>query len=283
MFKIVKYYKYFVITSLLISSLFFSNNPALAQVVSTPYDHLGLSSAVVNAKTGALISGQNYNTILPLASLTKLMTAVVLVKRNINLNKKIIMTEGEINYVNPYIAAGDITSQINLQVGDKVLANNLWQAMLIASSNEAAITLVDNSGLSRSQFVAAMNKQAKAWGLKKTHFTEPTGIDPNNLSTAKEMAVIAQKAYAYLTIRSVSAKPSYSFRELLSGRKISVISRNNSLLAMKPLGMKVGYLTESKINVAVRLRRGAKDRVIVIMHAINNARRNQEISRLMRK
>lgn len=283
MFSMVKSIKYFIITFLLVNFSFFSSPAALAQATSTPYDKLGLASAVLNAKTGAFISGQNYNLVLPLASLTKLMTAVILEKQKINFSKKVIITEGEIDYVTPYIDAGDITSQINLKVGDKVTVNDLWHAMLIASSNEAAIALVDNSGLSRTAFIAAMNRQAKSWGLKSTHFTEVSGIDPNNLSTAKEMAIIAQKAYAYLSIRSVSAKASYRFRDLISGRRISVISRNNSLLAMKPLGMKVGYLTESKINVATRLKKGTKDRIVVVLHSPNNVRRNQEINRLMLK
>lgn len=97
------------------------------------------------------------------------------------------------------------------------------------------------------------------------------------------MAIIARRAYAYSSVRTVSAKASYKFKELISGRTINVISRNTSLLAMKPLGMKVGYLTEAKINVAVRLKKGTKDRIVVVLHSPNNARRNSEINRLMLK
>jgi D-alanyl-D-alanine endopeptidase (penicillin-binding protein 7) len=253
-----------------------------AAATTTPYDELGMASVAINSRTGKLVAEKNQNLVLPLASLTKLMTAQVLLSIGLNLNKTVTITESEVNYTTPYISAGDITSKIDLRVGDKVKVKDLWHAMLIASSNEAAIALVDHSGLSRAQFVKRMNSRAKALGLKYTKFTEPTGIDPKNLSTAKEMAVIARRAFAYVSVRQTSVLPSYKFKDLISGRTIGVDSRNNSLLAMKPLGMKVGYLTEAKINVAVRLQKAGKDLVVVVLHALNNARRNLEINRLLK-
>lgn len=277
-----KIFKHFLLCILFFANFVFFISPLQAQV-ATPYDKLGISSASFNMGTGKYVSGQNSDTILPYASLTKLMTALVLLDLKVDLNKKVIIQDNEINYVNPYIDAGDITSGINIKTGDKVALNDMWNAMLIASSNEAAIILVDNSGVSRAKFIQKMNSKAKALGLNNTKFTDPSGIDPRNIGTAREMAVIASRAYSNLSVRTASSKPSYKFKDLISGRTVNVISRNTSLLAMKPLGMKVGYLTEAKINVAVRLKNGAKDRVIVVLHSPNNARRNSEISRLMSK
>lgn len=243
----------------------------------------GMSSASLNSTNGKLVAGKDQNKILPLASLTKLMTALVLIDLKINFNKKVTITNSEINYTLPYIAEGDVTSKINLKAGDKVTKNDLWHAMLIASSNEAAVALADSSGISRASFVKRMNRKAKALGLKNTKFTEPSGIDPKNIGTAKEMAVIARHAYANYSLRTASASISYSFKDLNTGRKISIYSRNNSLIAMKPLGMKVGYLTEAKMNCAIRLKKAGKDRVVVVLHAVNNARRNAEINRLIKK
>lgn len=248
-----------------------------------PYEKLGLSSAVLNAGNGEFIDGQDEDTILPLASLTKLMTALVLRDRQLDFTKKVTLTESEINYVEPYVGTGDLTSKINLSVGDQVTMEDLWNAMLIASSNEAAVALVDNSGLTRDQFVSAMNQKAQALGLKHTLFKEMSGIDPENISTAKEMALIARQAFADPAISRAGIKDEYKFKDLNTGRLIGVYSRNSSLLAMEPVGMKVGYLTEAKDNVAIRLRRSGKDRVVVVMHAANNQRRNNEISRLMKK
>ncbi|MEI7452341.1 MAG: serine hydrolase [Candidatus Falkowbacteria bacterium] len=252
-------------------------------VQAAAYDNVGLASAELNSKTGKFIGGKNQDVVLPLASLTKLMTALVLLDLKINFDKKVVITQAEIDYTAPYISQGDVTSKIDLQSGDKVTKDNLWHAMLIASSNEAAVALVDNSGISRAQFIKRMNAKAKAYGLKHTKFFEPSGIDPNNVSTAKEMAVIARHAYLNLSLRQASASPSYKFKEINTDRSIGIYSRNNSLLAMKPLGMKVGYLTEAKDNCAIRLNKNGKDRVIVILHAANNARRNAEINLLVKK
>lgn len=262
---------------------FFFLNPIAASAAANPYEELPMSSAALEAGSGRLMAGKNFNQTLPLASLTKLMTALVLLDLRINLEKKVVITQAEINYTEPFIEAGDVTSKINLRAGDKVKLNDLWHAMLIASSNEAAVALVDNSGVSRKQFVKKMNSKAKALGLGHVKFTEPTGIDPKNIGTAKEMAVIARKAFAYKSIRNDSAESSYVFKDLITGRRIGVYSRNTSLLAMKPSGMKVGYLTEAKLNVAIRLKKAGKDRIIVIMHAPSSAKRNAEINRIMAK
>lgn len=265
----------------LVVSFCFPVMPVFA--VDHQYDKAGMASASVNAVNGQFLAGQNQDVILPLASLTKLMTALVLLDLKLDFNKKVIITEKEINYVNAYIEEGDITSKINLKAGDKVLVKDLWHAMLIASSNEAAVALVDNSGLTRAQFIARMNSKAKIFGLKKTKFTEMSGIDPKNIGTAKEMAIIAWRAYRNLTIRRAGILDSYQFKDLKTDRAISVYNRNTSLMAMEPLAMKVGYLTEAKNNCAIRLQSKGKDRVIVILHAINNQRRNSEISRLLIK
>jgi len=273
--------KKILFSSILLIILFSWIAPALA--VDYQYDKIGMASASLNAINGKFLAGQSQDVVLPLASLTKLMTALVLLDLKLDFNKKVIITEKEINYVNAYIEEGDITSKINLKAGDKVLVKDLWHAMLIASSNEAAVALVDNSGLTRTQFIARMNSKAKIFGLKKTKFTEMSGIDPKNIGTAKEMAVIAWRAYRNLTIRRAGILDSYQFEDLKTGRVIGVYNRNTSLMAMEPLAMKVGYLTEAKNNCAIRLQSKGKDRVIVILHAINNQRRNSEISRLLIK
>lgn len=271
------------LTIAILFSLFFAWTGHISASTSTAYDKYGLSSAMLDASSGKLLAGKDQNRRLPLASLTKLITAIVLLDIGVNLDKKVTITKAQIDYVSPYIDAGDITSSIDLRAGDRVRLRDLWNAMLVSSSNEAAIALADNSGLTRKQFVKRMNAKAKAYGLKQTVFTEPSGIDPANLGTAKEMAIIARRAYRTPAIRLSGIQESYSFREIITGRRISASNRNSSLLAMDPLGMKVGYLYEARMNVALRLRTKNKDRIIIVLHAPNNAARNQEINRLRNK
>jgi D-alanyl-D-alanine endopeptidase (penicillin-binding protein 7) len=260
---------------------FIINGQSAFAIIDTQYDNLGLASIAVSAKSGKTIGGKSMDEILPYASLTKLMTALVLLDLKINLNKKITITKSDMEHVKPYVEAGDITSSINIKSGDKILARDLWHAMLIASSNEAAAALARSTGISSSSFVKRMNKKAKTLGLKNTKFTECSGIDPKNTGTAREMALIARKAFSYPIISNSSIKTAYKFRTLNTKRLVGVYSRNTSLNNMKPLAMKVGFLVEAKSNVALRLKKGLKDRVIVVLHSPGSARRNLEINRLM--
>jgi serine-type D-Ala-D-Ala endopeptidase (penicillin-binding protein 7) len=255
----------------------------VSAVIDTQYDKFGISSIAVSAKTGNVIGGKSMDQVLPYASLTKLMTALVLIDLGIEnkMTKQITITKSDMQHVNPYIEVGDITSSVNIKDGDKVLVKDLWHAMLIASSNESAAALARSMGLSEANFVKRMNKKAKALGLKKTYFTEMTGIDPKNVGTAREMAVIARKAYGFPLINNTSIKTAYQFKTLNTKRLVGVYSRNTSLNNMKPVAMKVGFLVEAKSNVALRLKKGAKDRVIVVLHSAGSARRNVEINRLM--
>jgi D-alanyl-D-alanine endopeptidase (penicillin-binding protein 7) len=228
-------------------------------------------------KTGKILKTESADEVLPLASLTKLMTALVLLDQKINFNKKITIAKDDLTHVKAYINQGDVTSEINIKEGDIVTARDLWNAMLIASSNTSAVALARSVGLSQDDFVKKMNAKAKALGLKDTQFTEPSGIDPKNVGTAKEMGIIARQAFSNPTIRTAGIKTSYKIRTLNKKPKITnIYNRNNSLLAMKPIGMKTGYLTEAQNNVAVRF----DDKVVVVLHAETNKERNDDIVKM---
>ncbi len=132
--------------------------------------------------------------ILPLASLTKLMTALVLMDTRPDWDKKITITQEVIDYPKFYVG-NDPTSEIDLAVGDQMTFRDLWQAMLVSSSNQAAAALVDSTGLARQQFVELMDQKAIQLGLTKTIFYDVAGLDSHNVTTAKEMAKLAYQAF----------------------------------------------------------------------------------------
>ena len=229
--------------------------------------------------------GKNYDggyrnkQILPLASMTKLMTALVFYDQNPDWDREIIITPEEINYPKTLVG-NDATSEVNLKAGDKVKINNLWIAMLTASSNQAAVILADNSGLSREEFVAAMNKKAIDLGLTKTHFEEMAGLDPNNVSTPEEFAVIASTAFKNSKIAASTQVSNYTFGVMQadwSVRAVNVANRNYSLLAMGADASKTGYLVEAQRNVVLQ-----KDgKIVVVMHAASTNERNLIIKQLL--
>lgn len=243
------------------------------------YDPLNSGLAYVSYDGKNFTGARNSRQILPLASLSKLMTALVFVDTNPDWNKVIEVTPEQIAYPCTLQACGT-TSEIPLKAGDKVRIEDLWIALLTASSNQSAKILADNSGLTTEEFVAKMNQKAAELGLAKTRFVEMSGLSPDNISTAEEFAKIAKAAFDDYRIVSGTGYASHSFMaEQADGslRQINVANRNYSLLAFEPQASKTGFLTEAQRNVSLK-----KDgKIIVVLHAMSMGERNSIITRLI--
>ncbi len=222
--------------------------------------------------------GVSDNVILPLASLSKLMTALIIADLNLDMEKTVTITPEEINYPKTLVG-NDATSEVSLKAGDTVALKDLWISMLTASSNQSAVVLADASGLTRKEFAVKMNEKAKALGLVKTKFYEMSGLDPNNVTTAREMALIAAAAFKNPKIAEATQVSNYRFFVTQAdgnARLVDVRNRNYSLLAMGADASKTGYLVEAQRNVALK-----KDgKIIVVMHSASMAQRNSIITKL---
>ncbi|MEI6288517.1 MAG: serine hydrolase [bacterium] len=245
------------------------------------FDPTFTGEAYVRYDGNNFYNGLNNKTVLPLASLSKLMTALVLSDLNLDFEKWVTTTKEQMNY--PRLTAGSgNTSEVSLLAGDRVRIEDLWVSMLLASSNQSAVILADNSGLSRAEFVARMNQKAKDLGLKKTKFYEMTGLSPYNVSTPEEMAIIASTAFKNQKISDASVKGNYVFEVADSNggpRLVKIINSNYTLLGMQLDGAKVGYLIEAKSNVAVK----KNGEIIVVMHASGLQQRNKIVQGLLDK
>lgn len=140
------------------------------------------SYLAADLKSNFVFIGKDTQESVSVASITKLMTAVVAVEY-INLDKKITITESMIVK----------TSRPRLRVGEKISAFNLLYPLLLESSNEAAIAL--SRPLGPIRFVELMNKKAEALGMLNTHFTDPTGGEDANKSTAEDLFNLAKYLY----------------------------------------------------------------------------------------
>lgn len=217
--------------------------------------------------------------VLPLASLSKLMTALVILDHQPDWNKLVTITEREINY--PYtLQATGTTSEVPLRAGDQVRFYDLWVAMLVASSNQAAKILSDNVGISQEQFISEMNAKAATLGLTQTKFKEMSGLSADNVSTAKEFAVIAREAFSRLEVLEASRLSEYGFFVTQGDgqpRLVSVINRNLSLLAFNPDAAKTGFLVEAQRNATIK----KNGRIIVVLHALSMTQRNGTVKKLI--
>jgi len=127
-----------------------------------------------------IIFDKNGSTQLPIASLTKLMTAVVVLD-NYNLSDTCQVDE---------IADSKDSMKQDVKLGDKMSVKNFLEIMLIESSNKSAYALSEMIG--EENFVKLMNQKAKTIGLKNTFFTDPTGLDSGDVSTAEDLAKLAE-------------------------------------------------------------------------------------------
>ena len=239
------------------------------------------NSVAYSLLDGAAYSGGQYNDdILPLASLTKVMTAMVCLDQGVDFNDYITVTQSQIDY--PGLFVDEKTSEVNFKVGDTVKLEDVWIAMLVASSNQAAKIMAESTGLDNKEFLYQMNKKAQELDLKKTKFVDVAGLDSHNVSTPDEMARIGKEAFAYPRIADKSIIKEYSIPatgDNGSYRNIYVKNRNYSLLKFEPDGAKTGILIEAQRNVV--LKKGKK--IIVVMHARSMNERNSIISGLLEK
>lgn len=224
-------------------------------------------------------SAYNADEILAPASMTKLMTALVLLDQGLNWNQIVTIMPEDIAY--PKIFVGDdTTSEIDIAVGDQVSIGDLWVAMLVSSSNQSAAVLTRATGLAKKDFVALMNQKAEDLGLKKTYFYDVAGLDSHDVTTAKEMAVIADTAFNIPKIADTSIIRSYDLNVIDANGKtktVKAINRNYSLLAFNPQGAKTGYLIEAKCTASIKI----NGSIYVVMHANHITDRNAILKKII--
>lgn len=198
---------------------------------------------VVDDYSGQILLSKNPNMPWPPASLTKLVTALVLLDSNTSFDKTIAMeAQDEVG-----------GARLATKAGVKYTVKDLLHASLIASDNNATHALSRAAGFSSEQFVALMNLKAKSLGALNSHFVEPTGIDPNNYTTAGDFAKIVTAAFSADYLTQIAKKPAYTFASVNNSRYKHNIKTTNKLLNdgdLSVIGGKTGYLEESLYNFA---------------------------------
>ncbi|MEQ1599066.1 MAG: D-alanyl-D-alanine endopeptidase [Methylotenera sp.] len=194
---------------------------------------------IVNQNTGEVIYAKNTNLPTPIASITKLMTAMVMLDAKLSLDDEIYVSDEDVDYLK---GTGS-----RLSVGSKLSRSDMLQLALMASENRAASALAHNYPGGKYAFVKAMNDKAQELGLKNTHFADPTGLDSENVSTAEDLAKMVQAAYQYAEIRLASTSPSYDVH--VGGREypIGFVNTNGLVRAGEwQIGLsKTGFINEA--------------------------------------
>ncbi|WP_421310237.1 serine hydrolase [Aeromonas veronii] len=158
-----------------------------------------LSSAafvVANHRTGEVISERNGNRVMSIASLTKLMTALVVLDANLRLNEMLTVTNADIDRIK---GTGS-----RLAIGSRLSRAEMLHIALMSSENRAASALARHYPGGQRAFVEAMNAKARMLGMWNTRYADSTGLNPRNVSTAQDLAKLAAAAASYPLIRQYS-------------------------------------------------------------------------------
>ncbi|MCU0679562.1 MAG: hypothetical protein MUC28_03935 [Planctomycetes bacterium] len=194
-----------------------------------------LQSIAVDDSSGAVLFERDTQAAVPLASITKLVTALVFLEHNPGWEKVYELQPEDA------MAGG----RIYLFKGEEAKTRDFFFLSLVASANTETRALVSLSGLSPEEFIASMNIKAEELGLKATRFVDPIGLSSANVSTAREIARIVAAAFRDETIREAASTKKYEFRTS-RGRAVTAQS-TDTLLEIFPnngitlLGGKTGF------------------------------------------
>ena len=160
------------------------------------------AALLIDAQTGEVLYDKNSGTPMPIASLTKLMTAMVFLESKPDLSRRVMVSREDL--------AGSGHTQ--LRAGEVLTLRDLLHGSLLSSDNAATRSLVRNSGLDSEEFLARMNRKAQVMGLANTRFVEFTGLSELNVSSASEYAQILKTASLHPLIAHITTLPDYEYR-----------------------------------------------------------------------
>ncbi len=232
------------------------------------------AAIIYNPETGEVIWEQNSQDKRSIASITKVMTAVVMVESDPDLSQVVTVDRTDT------LAA----STTHLRAGYQVSVRDLLHLLLISSDNAAARALARTSPWGPAGFVARMNEKATELGLQSTNYADPSGLDAANVSSAYDMARLIAYAAGDERISEIMRKPEYTLT--LSRRPLTIRSTNHLLtrtdMEGSVLGAKTGFIGRSGYCLATLLKMPQVNQpvAVVVLGARSNAGRFTEVRNL---
>lgn len=254
------------------------------KLVSIPVSRNALKPPEVSAKallvrdigSGVVMLEKNSSAKLPMASLTKLMTALV-VMENASLDEEVEIKNSDLSVV-PY--------RVNFSPSEKLTIRDLLTAMLVSSANDAALSLARHTMGSTENFVKAMNDKARDLRMASTSFSNPVGIDnPEHYSTAADLSRLAQEFMNYAELLDIVKMKSAVISTVSGRQKIKLYSTNKLLLEnASVVGLKTGYTAEAGGSLIVLVNRQSESALPVKYYSImlGSDDREEETSLIMK-
>ena len=229
---------------------------------------------IVNQNTGEVVYAKNTNHSAPIASITKLMTAMVMLDAKQPLDEVIAISNEDVDYLKG--------TSSRLAVGSRLSRGEFLQLALMASENRAASALAHNYPGGKYEFVKAMNAKALQLGLFNTRFVDPTGLDSANVSTAEDLAKMVQAAYQYPEIRSATTTPSHEV--YVEGRNYPVNFNNTNGLVRAgewEIGLsKTGFINEAGRCLVMQAQIAGEPMIVVLLDSYGKMTRIGDAKRI---
>jgi D-alanyl-D-alanine endopeptidase (penicillin-binding protein 7) len=230
------------------------------------------SAVVVDLNDGRVLLKKNEFAVRSIASLTKLATALVFLGTNPDLSSLVTIEKAD----------REGAGRSKLYSGSEVTRGDVFHLMLICSDNVAARVLARSTGMTVEKFVELMNRLALELNLEHTHFADPSGLDPANVSTAAECSILLKAALDNDQIKAVLSKKSYSFKPLNKKRTFAVNNTNRLLFGRSDIiGGKTGYICESGYCLAFCADQGGRKLAAVILGAPTSGTRFRDATRIL--
>lgn len=232
------------------------------------------SSAVLilDPKTKAVLYGKNAQAVMPIASLTKLMTALVVLEARQKMDEMLTVTDADVDRLK--------YSSSRLHVGTRLSRSAMLHIALMSSENRAASALGRHYPGGTKAFVAAMNAKARTLGMRRTRYVEPTGLSSANVSTPEDLARLVVAAERHALIRRYSTDRHFTISQ---GRQSTAYHNTNRLTASRGWKIrlqKTGYIAEAGRCMVLHATVAGRPTVMVFLDAQGKFSRAADANRV---
>jgi D-alanyl-D-alanine endopeptidase (penicillin-binding protein 7) len=212
---------------------------------------------VQDADTGEIVLNKNSEAVVPIASITKLMTAMIILDRGLDLEQRIVVSREDVDTVKG--------TRSRLMPGSVLTRDELLLLALMASENRAAAALGRTYPGGMAAFVKAMNEKGTELGMSDSSFIEPTGLSPSNVSTPRDLVKLVRAAHGYPLIREYSTRDRATIKVFNRPMRFA---NTNGLVRNSRWDIelsKTGYISEAGRCLVMQVRVASKDLIVVLL------------------
>lgn len=253
------------------------SKPSFGQIygLHATEDPLALKSSVafvLDQDTNEILLNKNASAVLPIASITKLMTAVVVNEAHLPLDETLTITQDDVDT--------EKGSRSRLTVGTQLSRGEMLHLALMSSENRAASALGRHYPGGLSAFVSAMNAKAHSLGMVDTRYVEPTGLSSQNQSSAQDLATLVKAAYKVPLIRELSTSPEYQVE--VGSRQLQFHTTNRLVKSPEwDIGLqKTGYITEAGQCLVMQASMAGRKLIMVLLDSAGKYSRIGDAERI---